>query len=395
MRKILICSLFCSFALANGLEVLQNDKKELRNLEKKTIETSYESLKNEWISPITISSSLNRNYSDLDENDEFSKNISIGFSQSIYESGGIELSIQYAKDKYNYDLISWENENNQILQIVYETLLEISKLNLQIEQGEYKLQNTEIELIINKIQYEAGSLDIIDLNNAIISKNNQFKENISLKNSLKDKKYELSKYTNLKYEDIEIIDFKNISKEDFLAKNLELQQENSKIEMLNTNYKKTKTQYLPKVSLSTSLGYEHSDDLEDSSDSYSDTSSIGLTLSMPLYDYNKSNKLEESKLEYLKQKVQVNDLKVELSNSYEQILNQIDTYEQYNKTISENINIYDDLILVNSSSNEAGMTSVYDLDILKNTKIINEYDLAINNINIKLQYSQLYFKIKG
>ena len=41
------------------------------------------------------------------------------------------------------------------------------------------------------------------------------------------------------------------------------------------------------------------------------------------------------------------------------------------------------------------MTSVYDLDILKNTKIINEYDLVINNINIKLQYSQLYFKIKG
>lgn len=116
---------------------------------------------------------------------------------------------------------------------------------------------------------------------------------------------------------------------------------------------------------------------------------------MPLYDYNKSNKLEESKLEYLKQKIQVNDLKLELSNSYEQILNQIDTYEQYNKTINENIKIYDDLILVNSSSNEAGMTSVYDLYILKNTKIINEYDLVINNINIKLQYSQLYFKIKG
>ena len=132
MRKILIYSLFCSFALANGLEVLQNNKKELRNLEKKTIETSYESLKNEWISPITISSSLNRNYSNLDENDKFSKNMSIGFSQSIYESGGIELSIQYAKDKYNYDLISWENENNQILQIVYETLTPTERKALRL-----------------------------------------------------------------------------------------------------------------------------------------------------------------------------------------------------------------------------------------------------------------------
>lgn len=41
------------------------------------------------------------------------------------------------------------------------------------------------------------------------------------------------------------------------------------------------------------------------------------------------------------------------------------------------------------------MTSVYDLDILRNTKQINEYDLIINDINIKLQYSKLYFKIKG
>ena len=29
MRKILIYSLFCNFALANGLDVLQNDKKEI------------------------------------------------------------------------------------------------------------------------------------------------------------------------------------------------------------------------------------------------------------------------------------------------------------------------------------------------------------------------------
>ena len=35
------------------------------------------------------------------------------------------------------------------------------------------------------------------------------------------------------------------------------------------------------------------------------------------------------------------------------------------------------------------------LDILRNTKQINEYDLMINDINIKLQYSKLYFKIKG
>jgi outer membrane protein TolC len=386
LRKIFIYSLFFSFALANNLEILQNDKKELRNLEKKSIETSYESLKNNWISPIDISSNLNRSHSTSSDNDKFSKSVSIGFTQSIYQSGGIEFSIQYAKDKLKYDLISWKNDNNLLLQSIYETLLEISKLKLEIEQSQYKLENKNIESIIKRIQYEAGTLDIIDLNNAIISKNTQFKENISLQNSLKDKKYELSKYTNLKYEEIEILDFKNISKEDFLKNNLELIQEDSKIEMLNTSYKQTKTDYLPKVSLSSNLSYSHNDDLNMNSDNYGDSSSLGLVLSVPLYDYNKSSKLQESKLEYLKQRIQVNDLKSELSYSYEQILNEIDTYEQYNKTIDENIKIYDDLILINKSSNEAGMTSVYDLD---------EYDLGINNINIKQLYSKLYFKIKG
>ena len=40
-----------------------------------------------------------------------------------------------------------------------------------------------------------------------MSKNNQEKENISLKNSLKEKKYELSKYTDLSADEIKIIDF--------------------------------------------------------------------------------------------------------------------------------------------------------------------------------------------
>jgi hypothetical protein len=59
------------------------------------------------------------------------------------------------------------------------------------------------------------------------------------------------------------------------------------------------------------------------------------------------------------------------------------------------LKLYDDLLSINNISNSAGMTSTYDLDILKNTKKINEYDLAINNINIKLQHSKLYFKTKG
>ena len=218
MKRIIIYSFFiCSSFFANELEILQNDKKELRLIEKEVIQKKYEASKNDWIGTINLNSSLgqSRDFKN-DINSDMSRGVGLGFSQRIFESGGIEQSIIYAKQQLNSDLIAWENDNIAIFQIIYETLLNIKKINLQIEQSDYSLKNKDIELILKKIQYEAGKADIIELNNAIMSKNNQEKENISLKNSLKEKEYELSKYTNLKTNEIKIIDFKIIDKEKFL-----------------------------------------------------------------------------------------------------------------------------------------------------------------------------------
>ena len=395
MKKIIIPSLFCSLLFSNELDLLQKDKKELRQIEKEVIQKKYEGAKDDWIGTINLNSGLTRSHSFSKESDSFNKSVSIGFSQSVYESGGIEFGIKYAKDELNSETIAWENKNVEILQTIYETLLTIKKLKLQIEQSDYSLKNKDIELVLKKIQYEAGRVDIIELNNAIMSKNNQQKENISLKNSLKDKEYELSKYTNFKSNEIEIIDFKIIDKEKFLRDNLNIRYENSRVELLDTSYNQLKSSYLPKVSLNTNAGYSDNNDLTRNADEQNKNGSVGLNMSMPLFDITKDAKLEKSKLEVLKQKVNVTDIKNELVYEYEQILAQINTYDEYEKTIDSNLKLYDDLIMVNKSSNSAGMTSDFDLEILQNTKIINEYDLEINDINKKLQYSKLYFKTKA
>jgi outer membrane protein TolC len=315
--------------------------------------------------------------------------MSLSFSQSIFESGGIEYSIEYARQQLKSDLIAWENQNIALIQAIYETLLAIKKLKLQIEQSDYSLKNKEIELMLKKIQYEAGRVDIIDLNNAIMSKNNQQKENISLKNSLKDKEYELSKYTTLKANEIKIIDFKIMDRDKFLRNNLNIRYENSKVQLLDTAFNQLKSSYLPKVSLTTNAKYSN-----DENKTNNESGAIGLTASMPLFDITKDAKLEKSKLEVLKQKVNVTDIQNELIYEYEQILAQINTYDEYEKTISDNLKLYEDLIMVNKSSNSAGMSADYDLEILQNTQKINEFDLLINDTNRKLQYSKLYFKTK-
>lgn len=386
----MILPLFCSILIANEIDILQKDKKELRQIEKEVIQKKYESSKDEWIGKINLNSTLGKD-KDFTQGTtaDMTRGVGLSFSQSIYESGGIEYSIEYARQQLKSDLIAWENQNIALLQAIYETLLVIKKLKLQIEQSDYSLKNKEIELILKKIQYEAGRVDIIDLNNAIMSKNNQQKENISLKNSLKDKEYELSKYTTLKENEIEIIDFKIIDKEKFLKDNLNIRYENSKVELLDTSYKQLKSSYLPQVSFNTKANYSNNQNR-----AQNESGSVGLSASMPIFDITKDSKLEKSKLEVLKQKVNVTDMQNELIYEYEQILTQINTYDEYEKTISNNLKLYEDLTMVNQSSNSAGMTADYDLEILQNTQKINEFDLLINDINRKLQYSKLYFKTK-
>ena len=273
------------------------------------------------------------------------------------------------------------------------------KLKYQQFQNRIKYENKDIELIIKKIQYEAGKSDIIELNNAVMSKNIAYRDVISVENSLKQKELELAKYTDLKYENIEILDFKPISKEDFLQKNFSLLKEDARVSILNSSYKIDRSKYFPKLTLNANARYSNTKD--DFNNMLSDTrkedsqSTASLNFSMPLFDYNMSSKLQESKIEVLKQQTYLNDLKSDMESDFEQILTKIDTYEKISKSIDDNIKLYEDLIKANRVSNQAGMTASYDLEILENSKKINEYDLLINDINILQEYSKLYFKIRG
>ncbi|MGB5918591.1 TolC family protein [Arcobacter sp.] len=394
MYKLIIMIIFCSVLSANELSILKDNKKQLRETEKQRIQEKYNSANKDWISPITINSGLSRGHSFSSQSDNLTKSVSIGFTQSIYKSGGIEFTIKNAKDVLDSDLINWEIENNAILETIYETLLQIKQLKIQIEQNKYSLKNKEIQLELKKIQYEAGNADITELNDAIMDKNSQYKQNIAIENSLKDKEYELSKYTNLKYNQIELLDFKVINKDDFIKNNLNIKYENSQVASFDSSYKNLKSSYLPQVTLGTNYSYSNKEDMIKDDKTTSKNGTISLNISMPLYDINKSSTLEESRLNLLKQKLNLSDVKDQIKYEYDQILNQIDTYEKQSKIIIDNLNLYTELINANKSSNDSGMSATYDLEILQNTKKVNEYDLEINDINIKLQYSKLYFKTK-
>ena len=167
MKKLLLflffLNIFINHLNANekDLQIIQKDKKEYRLLDKESIQTRQQSQKYDWISPIDLSGNIGRNHSFSDENsrnlnNKNTKSASIGFTQSIFESGGIGFKMDYADNRFKYEMLSWENQNSQLIYTIYNTLLDIKKLKLEINQNDYRIVNKDIELIIKKIQYEAG-----------------------------------------------------------------------------------------------------------------------------------------------------------------------------------------------------------------------------------------------
>lgn len=218
-------------SFSEDIKLLEENKKEVLKLKEVKIQKEYEESKNSWIDPLNSTASISKSNSISDTNST-SKKVYIGFSQDVFRSGGIKYLIEYSDEKYKYDALSLQNERVELIYNIYDTVLEINKYNIQLKQNRLSLANQDIEVYIKKLQYEAGKLDLIELNNAIMTKNTLLKEKLNLKNTLNNKIKELSKYTDLKYTDIELLDFKAVSKDEYMERELSYNIQVSKEKML-------------------------------------------------------------------------------------------------------------------------------------------------------------------
>lgn len=390
-RVIIILSLLCFSVNADNVKLLNKEYEEFLKLKRSKILDEKESTQNSWISPWSIDVSMNKS-SSFAGTRSTAKKISLGFSQDIYRSGGIGFLIDYADKKYKYDASSLQSEHYSLIYSIYDLVLQINMLKLQIKQNYLFLQNQDIEIFIKKLQHESGKLDLIELNNAIMDKNSRVKETVSLKNSFNSKIKELSKLTDLKYDEIEILDFKEIDKEGFAQKNIAYNIEYAKEKMLEKEYQKDKSDYMPSVALYGELGYSQSTNDTLSTSQSGDNYSIGVNLSIPL-DYYEKTKTNISKKEYLIQKQNTKIAQKESLAEYNQVFMQIEAYKEHNELLKSNIKLYDDLIDITNAKVKSGYSSQYDLDILKNTRQNDILELKINDMSIKQQLSKLYFKM--
>jgi len=384
LSKLTLFSLIplLAFSSEQTSQVLSDTKQEIIELKQKQIEQKEQYNKYDWLSDINLNGSIKK-----DQDSDTTRDFNLSISQNIYKFGGITSQIDYAKQLKKMESLSLNISTKEDLDTIFSTLLDAKINEINLEQNKLNLLNSEIDIRSKKSEYKAGELGISDLNDAIMTKN-----------TLSDTQKELAlaklvniniikKYTSKNYKNIEIPSVKLMSKEIYLQNATSINYIKAENEVNNSLYEIKKSDYLPSLAVTGQYGYQDSSTI-DGDDYYN----YGLNLSMPL-SHTSSNDIEQTKLDYLISKKELNDEKVSSEAIYDEKVLTIKSYEERILLTQNDIKLYDELLEVNEEEYKAGYKTIDDVDTIRNSKMIRALDIKLYKLNIQKQILELYFNI--
>jgi len=372
--------------------LLSEEKRKLLRQQQSIYESEHEKLRYNWIAPINLNGTYSYDKSAQGDYHSDTQSISASLSQDIFRSGGITYQIAYADAKKESETLALQKQIATYNQDLFIALLNFKKNLILREQSQKRLNNKEIEVFIKRQLYDAGKVDITELNNALMEKSGELKTIASLKYSLAEQRFEISKISNMTPEDFTLPRFDLIEKEQFLAHQLDLRYVRSQTKVLKNLADVTSSQYLPTLSLNADIGYRKYDPKELSGSYNGNYYTTGIQLTLPLA-YNASATIQEAQATYLKESANAADKHRELEATYTQIIEKIESYREYNTITSQNLTLYDDLLQAIQAGVNVGTKTGYDLQTLQNTKAIEELEIKINEINIQILLAQLHFAL--
>lgn len=390
MKKIaLFVLVITTQIISSDFLLLHPQKQEIQKEKLNEIEALYKKQKYNWVSPLNLSLSKNKTKS-VSGGTYTVDQAAIGLNQDIFRSGGIYYTMAFADKQRNYQLLTWEKDNNELYQQIYTTQVTLKRLNFQLKQSEYRLKNTEINLFLKQEQYKVGSVDMIELNNAIMDKNDQLKQIITIKESIVSTQKKLKELTPFSLEEINTPIFTMIDENEYIQQNYAINQADLQNDLNFNQYKITKSNYLPKLSINAEVGYQEYNQQTYNTDYDGSFYSTGLSISMPL-DFNSNTTIQEQKAAYLQSKLQIEDEKIAQKVAYEESLDLIKNYQEYIEVTKRNLALYEQLIFITKQGFKAGYKSGYDLQTIQNTQKIDVLEIKINETNIQLELIKLHF----
>ena len=398
LKTYLVLSLLCSgvaYSEDNLESYISSTKKEQFSYDYEKNDADSSKLRDSWIAPIKLQYVYSK--SKPYEAVQVTKNSSITIDQPIFSSGGIYYGIKYAQASLVYANYSVEVAKRKLIKDAISTLMQIKKVDLNIQKQKLLIKNAEINLELKKDAYLSGQLDSGFLDRAIIDKNGFIEMLYDIQTSKERLISHFKTISDIDYKTAFIPYFKLLTEDEFLEKNLVLKMAKSKIEKDDYNQNITIAKYLPRVNFTAGYNWSKSENQQFGNGiAFSQDINYynyGFRVTMPI-DINTFRDIQSSKVNYLKSKTDIKDKQKTLASLYEQVFQNIANLSKKEKLSMQNQTLYKKLLEDTKELYKAGYKTEYDVQTLNNSLKIQDINVKVLEIDKQLELLNLYESYK-
>lgn len=364
--------------------ILSKKRLEIFDLSKEQIEEDSSKLKKDWINPIMYT------YSKVYGESYDTEKSLVSIDQPIFKTGGIYNAIKYANATRLYSHLDLNLQKKALIKDTTTILFNIHKINFEIKKQELLVSNGEIDVLRKKEQVLNGFADTSLLDNAILDTNirkNALAELVYQKDELIN---QFNTYANGEYTLFQLPKFKLLEKESFIENNLNILKSKADISSKNDFSWMTISKYLPTVSATFDYTQYHTT----SNPSITDDSvqNYGIKISMPL-DTRTFNDIQSARIDYLKAKLDFDNVIVEQENYFKSKLSKIKMINSKITIAKNDYELYNSLLDIIMEEKEAELKTQSDVDTLLNSKKIKALELKILNIEKQIELLDIYSKV--
>jgi len=388
MKKLF---LFFPLMLLGEADILNTLKKKELNLDKNYTMEDSRSVGMSWINPVNLQYSYTRD-NILSDTVTTAKTFVISVNQPIFKSGAIYYSVKYSKHLRNYNLKNIEIKRRELIKQAYDLVYDycIGVLNREIIG--LKIENAKIDIENKKEAFLSGVDNSTDLNNAMLNLNSLRLSMIDSQSSIDNIEYSFKNISDLNIDEIKPPTFAIISRDKYIKNNLDFIQSRQQQLIKHDLYKMQVGNQLLSLNLNASYTNQKKSYSNTLPDSKSEYYKIGFSITLPL-NVTSVNKIQKTKIDYLKSRLLLQDKKVQLNNQYESVLNQIKAIDDKIEIYHDDINIYEQLIRNTLESIKSGNATVTDLEVLQNTKKTLYMNVEILKLKKQKLLLSLYYKL--
>ena len=387
--SLLLSPLLAESELSN---ILSADKNELINQQVEQSDVKTKQLKKSWINPIMLQYSKNytTQFGDTIDTQQFV----ISVDQPIFKMGGIWSAIKYAKALGKANNLDIELQRRQVISNALTTLYNLKKSKYQLEKLDLMVANDKLDVQIQKESYEEGLTNRTLYDQALLKKNQDSTSKLELELTITKLENDFSLLSDSSPYSLTLPNFGMISKERYIEEQLELQRDSLRVEEKKENKFMTLTKYLPELSVTGRYINEDINPLFARPDSSlkREYFNYGFKVSLPL-SVNSLDDIQNSKIEYLTAKINLNEKKKEIANNYKLIQKHLEIIDKKIELSKEDAEHYASMLVTAQELEEVGDRTSFDTQIVSNTLKVRQIDQEIYRIDAQLELLRLYVNV--